>query len=137
MADIYAGEVYYPGRAYISYEDGWTRTGETAGPCRRGALAPDEQDLTWRTSRRGEAMSELDAAARAAGYEVEARVVLTHGADALLELPGEDVPVRVPASEVAEGAGRAVGELPGMRIRLTVRESPVSGRVLSGFRQVE
>lgn len=80
-------------------------------------------------------MGELDAAARAAGYEVEARVVLTHGLlDALLELPGEELRVRVRAAEVAEGLGASVGELPGMRVLVTVRESAELGRVLSGFR---
>lgn len=81
-------------------------------------------------------MGELDAAARAAGYEVEARVMLTHGADALLELAGEDLPVRVPAAEVAEGLGVDVTGLPGLRVLVTVRESAESGRVLSGFRSV-
>jgi hypothetical protein len=79
-------------------------------------------------------MDELNAAARAAGTEVEARVLLTHGADALLELPGEDVPVRWPAAEVAEGAAVRVEDLPGMRVLVTVRESMERGRALSGFR---
>jgi antitoxin HigA-1 len=79
-------------------------------------------------------MGEMDAARRAAGYEVEARVMLTHGADALLELPGEREPVRWPAAEVAAGAGVTVEQLPGMRVRVTVRESPDAGRVLSEWR---
>lgn len=82
-------------------------------------------------------MSEMDAAARAAGFEVEARVVLVHKPDALLELPGEDLKVRVPASEVAEGLGVDVGALPGMQVLVTVRESAESGRALSGFRPVD
>lgn len=82
-------------------------------------------------------MEELDAAARAAGYEVAARVMLTHGADALLELPGESEPVRWPAAEVAEGLGVALAELPGMRLRVTVRESLEAGRALSEFRPSE
>lgn len=79
-------------------------------------------------------MGELDAAARAAGYEVEARVLLTHGADALLELPGEGEAVRWAAVEVAEGLGIDMEEIPGKRVLVTVRESPEAGRVLSGFR---
>lgn len=82
-------------------------------------------------------MGELDAAARAAGYEVEARVMLTHGADALLEVPGEGEPVRWPAAEVAEGLGVALAELPGVRLLVTVRETQEAGRVLSGFRPRE
>ena len=82
-------------------------------------------------------MGEFDAAARAAGTEVEARVMLTHGADALLELPGEDLPVRWSAAEVAAGAGVRAEDLPGMRVRVTVRESREAGRVLSGFRRAK
>jgi hypothetical protein len=79
-------------------------------------------------------MGELDAAARAAGSEVEARVMLTHGTDALLEVPGEGEPVRWPAAEVAEGLGVTLAELPGARLLVTVRETLEAGRVLSGFR---
>ena len=79
-------------------------------------------------------MVEPDAAARAAGTEVEARILLTHGADALLELPGEDEPVRWPAAEVAGDLGVDALDLPGMRVRVTVRESAGEGRVLSGWR---
>lgn len=82
-------------------------------------------------------MGEMDAAARAAGYEVEARVLLTHGADALLELPGEGEAARWPAAEVAAGLGVGVDELPGKRLLATVRESAESGRVLSGFRPAQ
>jgi hypothetical protein len=82
-------------------------------------------------------MSELDASARAAGTEVEARVMMTHGPDALLELPGEDLPVRWPAAEVAAGARVPIGDLPGLRVVVTVRESREGGRVLSGFRAAE
>jgi hypothetical protein len=84
---------------------------------------------------KGEAiMGEKSAAARAAGTEVTARVMMTHGADALLELPGEELPARWPAAEVAAGLGVEVGELPGKRVRVTVRETAEEGRVLSGFR---
>lgn len=58
-------------------------------------------------------MAELDAAARAAGYEVTATVLMTHGADALLEMPGEGQPVRWPAAEVATGLHVPVHALPG------------------------
>jgi hypothetical protein len=80
-------------------------------------------------------MGETGAAARAAGVEVEAAVLLTHGADALLELPGEELRVRVPAAEVAEALGVPVAGVPGRRILVTVRETQEEGRVLSGFRR--
>lgn len=86
---------------------------------------------------RAEEMGELDAAARAAGYEVEARCSITFGEDAVLELPGEAEPVRWPAAEVAAGLGVPVREVPGKRLVVTVRESAESGRVLSGFRRAE
>jgi plasmid maintenance system antidote protein VapI len=79
-------------------------------------------------------MGEMNAAARAAGYEVEARCSIGHGADALLELPGEQEAVRVSLAEVAEALGVAPRDVPGMRMMVTVRESVESGRVLSGFR---
>lgn len=79
-------------------------------------------------------MGDVDAAARAAGYEVTATVRMTHRGKALIGLPGEGEPVRVPAEEVAEQLGVGVAELPGMRVRVMVRESAESGRVLSGFR---
>lgn len=74
------------------------------------------------------------AAARAGGTETEATVLMTHGADALLEMAGEDVHVRWPAAEIAAELGAATGDLPGLRLLVTVRETPEEGRVLSGFR---
>jgi hypothetical protein len=75
-----------------------------------------------------------DAAARAAGIEVTARVRYTHRGRALIELPGEDELVECPAAEVAESAGVPEGSLPGRVLLVTVRETPEEGRVLSGFR---
>lgn len=72
---------------------------------------------------------------RAAGAEITARVRLVHGRDALLELPGEDEPVRHPAAEIAAALGVPVVDLPGMQVGLTVRESAESGRSLSDFRE--
>lgn len=77
---------------------------------------------------------ELSAAARAAGVEVTARVRLTHGDDALLELPGEGELVRWPMAEIASQAGVPARSLPGASLLVTVRESREEGRVLSGFR---
>ena len=77
---------------------------------------------------------EVGAAARAAGITVMATVRMTHGDDALLELPGEEEPVRWPAAVVAEESGVPVRALPGAVLLLTVRETPDEGRVLSGFR---
>ncbi len=82
-------------------------------------------------------MGDLDAAARAAGYEVVAEVRMTHRDKALIRLPGEAEDVRVAAAEVAAGLGVGVGDLPGRRVRVTVRESLEAGRVLSGFRAAE
>lgn len=82
-------------------------------------------------------MGELDAAARAAGYEVEACCPLTFGDQALIELPGEEEPARYPAEEVARALGIAVKDVPGARFLVTVRESAEEGRVLSGFRRLE
>jgi hypothetical protein len=82
-------------------------------------------------------MEEADAAARGAGYEVVAEVRYTHRDQALVELPGEQEPVRCPAAEVAAGLGVAAAALPGMRVAVTVRETPEDGRVLSGWRPAE
>lgn len=79
-------------------------------------------------------MEETDAAAGAAGTEVEARCSITFGDDALIELPGWEEAVRWPAAEVAAEIGVAVTELPGMRFRVTLREGPDGEPVLSGFR---
>ena len=79
-------------------------------------------------------MEEMDAAARAAGAEVAGRCSLLFGDQALIELPGEEEPVRHPAAEIAAATGLDAGELPGRRLMVTVRETPEEGRVLSGFR---
>lgn len=83
------------------------------------------------------AMEEANAAARAAGTEVGARCSIVFGDDAVIELPGEDEAVRWPAADVAAELGVAVADLPGMRFRVTVRESAEEGRVLSGFNPLE
>jgi hypothetical protein len=112
-----------------------------------GMTLRQEAVEVWRRMRAGELyggsskredqeMSEMDAGARAKGYEVEARCSIGHGRDALIELPGEALAVRVPLAEVAEGLGIAPRDVPGSRMLVTVRESAESGRVLSGFRPV-
>jgi hypothetical protein len=74
---------------------------------------------------------------RSAAAEVAAVVRLVHGAEALLELPGEDELARHPAAEIAGELGVPVEDLPGMRVMVTVRESAESGRTLSRFRSIE
>jgi hypothetical protein len=98
------------------------------------ACAAHNADLV---RRKVEGMEETGAAARAAGGEVEAEVRMTHRGEALVALPGEAELVRVPAGEVAAGLGVGVGELPGRRVRVTLRETLEEGRVLSGWRPAE
>jgi hypothetical protein len=81
-------------------------------------------------------MAGLDAAARAAGVEVTARCALTHGADAVLLVPGEEEPVRWPTTGIAAETGLETWELPGRRFRFTLRETATEGRSLAGFREV-
>jgi hypothetical protein len=82
-------------------------------------------------------MSEMDAAARAAGYEVTARCSITFGELALIEMPGEDEPVRWPRKDIMADTGLTLEQVPGARLTFTVRESAEEGRVLSGFRLAE
>jgi hypothetical protein len=84
----------------------------------------------------GGLMEGLDAAARAAGVEVTARCALTHGADAVLLVPGEEEPVRWPAAVIAAETGLETRDLPGRRFCFTVRETATEGRSLAGFREV-
>lgn len=81
-------------------------------------------------------MWKLDATARAAGYEVVVAVRLTHGDDALVELPGQEEPVRWPTGLITAATGLRPEELPGKRLAVTVRETPEDGRTLSGFRVI-
>ncbi len=82
-------------------------------------------------------MEELGAAARAAGVEVTAEVRFMHQDQAIVQLPGEQVLVRVPAAELAGSLGVGVRDLPGRAARVTVRETPEDGRVLSGWRRLD
>jgi hypothetical protein len=79
-------------------------------------------------------MEDTDATARAAGTEVSAHCSMIFGADALVELPDFKEPVRWPAADVAAELGVDVADLPGMRFRVTYRETPEEGPVLWGFR---
>lgn len=103
--------------------------------CQRMAAAILQAGQSIRDTRKEEPeVDKPDAAARAAGAEVKARVRLVHRDEALVELPGEDELVRVPAAEVSEGTGTAAADLPGMEVLVTVRENREEGRILSGFR---
>jgi hypothetical protein len=106
-------------------------TRHVAGGEARRARGSGGKLHTWK----GEGlMEEMDAAARAVGAEVAGRCSLLFGDQALIELPGEEEPVRHPAAEIAAATGLDAGELPGRRLMVTVRETPEEGRVLSGFR---
>jgi plasmid maintenance system antidote protein VapI len=118
--------------AQMIYDDALARGAKDVS----GEFLQGPGKLRDRACGKDQEMGELDAAARAAGYEVEALVRMTHRADALLQLPGEDEVVRVLAAEVAAGAGVPVEELADLRVVVTVRESRDVGRVLSGFRRV-
>ncbi|HEX6519657.1 MAG TPA: hypothetical protein VF070_06515 [Streptosporangiaceae bacterium] len=79
----------------------------------------------------------LTAAERAAGVEVTGRCSVLFGDRALIELPGEEEPVRWPVAEIAAATGLDAEELPGRELVMTVRETLEGGRVLSAFRLAE
>jgi hypothetical protein len=76
------------------------------------------------------------AAMRAAGYEVLAECTAVAGGAAAVWLmgAGEGVEERVGADELAAALGVAPGTLAGVEFVALVRETPATGRTLSGFR---
>jgi plasmid maintenance system antidote protein VapI len=106
----------------------------------RGAMDMSDKLVQGRSARETvsdreeQAVEGMDAAARAAGYEVTARCSMVFGELAVIEIPGEAEPVRWPASDVMAGTGLSLDEVSGARLTFTVRETAQDGRVLSDFR---
>jgi plasmid maintenance system antidote protein VapI len=106
----------------------------------RGAMDMSDKLVQGRSARETvsdreeQAVEGMDAAARAAGYEVTARCSMVFGELAVIEMPGEGEPVRWPASDVMAGTGLSLDEVSGARLTFTVRETAQDGRVLSDFR---
>lgn len=76
------------------------------------------------------------AAMRAAGYDVLARVVRVSVIAAAVSVPGEAMERWIHPDELAAALGVPVQELAGVEFIATLRETPETGPVLSGFRPV-
>lgn len=86
-------------------------------------------------------LPEVPAAAgtmRAAGYDVLAEVLELDWPVAVVQVLSEDEDVQhaVSAADMATALEVAAGELPGREFIATLRETPETGPVLSGFRPV-